>query len=435
MRQLWRANLQAMSSNIEQLAHTAGQLANAGRWQEAERLWLEVRRLEPQHPRALFSLGVHALQRGDLAEAHNLLSGARKLAPGDLVVLMTLSNVCRQRADAAGEREAFEAALAVDPYFLPGLLAKAAWIERFERPAAAAVAYRNALQAASSQGPWPAALRPQLEYARAVVDRHAAEFGAYLTTKLADLQAALPASVAGRWRESMSIMAGLTKPYVVNCNQLHVPRLPAIPFFDRTDFPWAEALEAKTDAIRAELIAALQADRDRFSPYISYRPGEPVNQWKELNHSSRWSAFHLWRGGGGIKENLDRCPQTTAALGIVAMADIAGLCPNAMFSALAPKTHIPPHQGETNARLVVHLPLIVPEGCWYRVGFEQRRWKVGEILVFDDTIEHEARNDSDELRVVLIFDVWNPLLSVPEREMVRAMSAAARKFGAHDGVA
>lgn len=99
-----------------------------------------------------------------------------------------------------------------------------------------------------------------------------------------------------------------------------------------------------------------------------------------------------------------------------------------MFSVLAPHTHIPPHHGETNARLVVHLPLIVPEKCTYRVGFEHRRWAVGETLIFDDSIEHEARNDSDELRVVLIFDVWNPLLSPGDRDMVKRLSAAKRQF-------
>jgi aspartate beta-hydroxylase len=223
-------------------------------------------------------------------------------------------------------------------------------------------------------------------------------------------------------------MAGRSKPFHVDCNQLHVPRLPAIPFFERAEFPWALELEAKTDIIRAELIAALAADRDKFNPYIAYKPGEPVNQWRELNHSSRWSAFHLWRGGAPVKENLERCPETSKALAALPQVDIDGLCPNAMFSALAPKTRIPPHHGETNARLVAHLPLIVPEDCLYRVGFEERRWNVGEILVFDDTIEHEARNDSDELRVVLIFDVWNPLLSPAERAMVKAMSAAARAF-------
>ncbi|NDF86536.1 MAG: aspartyl/asparaginyl beta-hydroxylase domain-containing protein, partial [Gammaproteobacteria bacterium] len=62
---------------------------------------------------------------------------------------------------------------------------------------------------------------------------------------------------------------------------------------------------------------------------------------------------------------------------------------------------IPPHHGETNARIVVHLPLVVPEGCRYRVGFDECEWEVGKILAFDDTLEHEARNDSDQLRVVI----------------------------------
>jgi aspartate beta-hydroxylase len=417
-----------MSIAIEQLAQRAGELANAGRWDEAERLWLEVRKLQPQHPRALFSLGVHALQRRDLANAHDLLRAARSAAPQDLLVLMTLATACRESGDREAEREAIEAALAVDAYFLPALLAKAGWCERFGDAAGAAITYINAMKIAPAESHWPAVLRPQLERARDVAGRYQRSFAVHLQERLAELHQALPASLAGRWREAASIMAGLSKPFVADCNQLYVPRLPAIPFHDRTQFPWIEALEAKTDLIRAELAAVLHADRDRFSPYINYNPGEPVNQWRELNHSTRWSALHLWRGSSPVQENLDRCPRTARALAEVPMADIGGLCPNALFSALAPKTHIPPHHGETNARLVAHLPLVVPEGCRFRVGFEERQWRVGEVLVFDDTIEHEARNDSDELRVVLIFDVWNPLLSAAERDMVKAMTAAAREF-------
>jgi aspartyl/asparaginyl beta-hydroxylase (cupin superfamily) len=225
-------------------------------------------------------------------------------------------------------------------------------------------------------------------------------------------------------------MAGLSRPYHSECNQLHVPRLAEHQFFERDLFPWIPALEAKTDVIRAELVAALERDRDRFSPYIAYKPGDPVNQWAELNHSQRWSTLALWRAGQPVAENIERCPETAKALAAVEMADIGGLCPNAMFSALAPRTHIPPHNGETNARLVAHLPLIVPEKCEMRVGFERRPWKEGEVFVFDDSIEHEARNDSDQLRVVLIFDVWNPLLSAAERDVVRAMAAAARTYAA-----
>lgn len=419
-----------MSGAVDQLIQAARQSANAGRWPEAERLWWEVRKLEPQNAQALFSLGVHALRRGDVVSAYDLLRAARSVSPDDLLVLLTLGAACRQRGDGEGEREAIEAALAVDAYCLPALLAKAGWIERFGSAAGAATSYANALKIAPTETRWPTELRSQLEHARAVVDRHAAATSAYLTERLADLQAALPPQIAGRWREAVAIMAGRSKPFQSDCNQLHVPRLPAVPFIDRAEFPWAKELEAKTDLIRAELLAALETDRDQFSPYIAYNPGEPVNQWRELNHSQRWSAYHLWRGGSPVKENLYRCPETAKALAVLPMAEIGGLCPNAMFSALAPKTHIPPHHGETNARLVAHLPLIVPDGCWYRVGFEERRWTVGEVLVFDDTIEHEARNDSDELRVVLIFDIWNPLLEPAECEMVTTMAAAVREFRA-----
>jgi aspartyl/asparaginyl beta-hydroxylase (cupin superfamily) len=251
---------------------------------------------------------------------------------------------------------------------------------------------------------------------------------AHLEAATASRLAALPRAEAERWREATSIVAGRSAPYRQEANQLYVPRLPAIPFYDRSLFPWAADLEAKTDVIRAELQAALAKESREFSPYIAIQPGLPVDQWADLNRSTRWSHYRLWRHGRPDEAHLAQCPETRKALEAVDMAAIDGLCPNAMFSALAPHTEIPPHTGETNARLVVHLPLIVPDKCTYRVGFEHRTWKEGELLIFDDTIEHMARNDSDELRVVLIFDIWNPLLSKDEREMVKALAAAARSY-------
>jgi aspartate beta-hydroxylase len=421
-----------MTSSVEQLAQTAGRLANEGRWPEAEEVWKEVHRLDPGNPKALYGLGVHALQRGDLGPAIAHLNAAVRAAPNDPLAWQTLSVASGRAGDAAGELQAIEQALAVDAYYLPALLAKAGWIERHGKPAIAAIAFANALKVAPPESHWPDFLRPQLQHARSVVRTNSERYSTFLAQRLARVEAGLTATEAERWRESASIMAGLSRPYHADCNQLHVPRLPAIPFYDRAQFGWAKALEDKTDLIRGELFNALKTQQGDFQPYIAYRPGDPVNQWKELNHSTRWSTYHLWRGGAPVDEHLQRCPETAKALEAVDMAEIGGLCPNAMFSALAPHTHIPPHHGETNARLVVHLPLIVPDGCTYRVGFERRQWKVGELLIFDDTLEHEARNDSDELRVVLIFDIWNPLLSVNERSVVQAMTAAARDYAARD---
>jgi aspartyl/asparaginyl beta-hydroxylase (cupin superfamily)/Tfp pilus assembly protein PilF len=417
-----------MSTSLNELARQATQAASAGRWQEAESLWKKVLRRAPAHPQALSSLGIHALQKGDVQGGIKRLESARKAAPDDLFVLMTLCDVYRQTGASDAERDVIDAALAVDAYFAPALLAKGAWFERAGQASLAATTYANALKISPPEAEWPEAYRTQLAQAKRVSEGFARKFRGYLSDALAEKIDALPPALAERWHEAVSLRARCSQPYVSESNQLHVPRLPAIPFYDPADFPFFRDLEAKTDVIREELLAALEQDREKFSPYIAYNPGEPVNQWAELNHSDRWSTLQLWRYGEPLQENLGRCPETAKALREASLATIDGVCPNALFSALAPHTHIPPHNGESNARLVAHLPLIIPEKCSIRVGFETREWKVGEILVFDDTLEHEARNDSDELRVVLIFDVWNPLLTTEERDIVNRMASASRQY-------
>lgn len=418
----------AMSQDIAALVRGAHDAARMGRWDEAEAIWQRVHQADPQNPQALYSLGVHAFQRGDLKGAIDLLGEAARVAPGDASIQMSLGVARRESGDLDGEWDAINAALAADAYFLPALLGKGQFLEHTGRPKAAADVYRNVLRVAPPETHWPEPLREQLQHARAAVEAYTNAYSDFLERTLALPRAALSAAVKERWTEAASIMAGRTQPYLSNTNQLNVPRLPAVPFFDRSLFPWAEKVEAHTDAIRAELVAALEAQKQAFTPYIGYKPGEPVNQWGDLNHSERWSTYALWRGGQPVVDNLQHCPVTRMALAEAELVEIDGLCPNAMFSALAPHTHIPPHHGETNARVVVHLPLIVPDNCIFRVGFERREWKVGELMMFDDTIEHEARNDSDELRVVLIFDAWNPLITLEEREMVKAMALAARTF-------
>ncbi|KFN42095.1 aspartyl/asparaginyl beta-hydroxylase domain-containing protein [Arenimonas metalli] len=417
-----------MSEPINALVQAAGAAANQGRWSEAEQLWRRVLAAEPRNPHALYSLGVHAFKRGQLAEAHGLLQAAHAAAPREPAVAISLAVVLREMGDHAGELRAIEASLAADPYFLPGLLAKAGHLQRHGKPRAAAAVYRNALNVVPQESHWPAPLRAQLQQGRELVEKVGREMAAFLADRIGTRAAALTPAEAERWREAGAIMSGQSMSYPSVCSRLQVPRLPAIPFFDRAAFDWVPEVESRTEAIIAEMRAALSEDDSGFRPYVAYEAGVPVNQWQELNHSRRWSSYFLWQHGKPVAERLARCPETARALEAVEMADIGGLCPNAMFSALAPHTHIPPHHGETNARLVVHLPLIVPDHCLYRVGYERRRWNVGELLIFDDSIEHEARNDSDELRVVLIFDVWNPLLSLAEREMVRAVSAAAAEF-------
>ncbi|MDZ4348770.1 MAG: aspartyl/asparaginyl beta-hydroxylase domain-containing protein [Xanthomonadaceae bacterium] len=417
-----------MSDTLNSLIQAAGTAASQGRWSQAEQLWRRVLTLDPRQPQALYSLGVHAFKRGQLAEALQHLQAAHTVTPDDPVVLLSIGRVLSEQGDSTGEWRAIEASLAADPYFLAGLLAKAAYLERHGKAKAAAETYGNALKVVPNESQWPSVLREQLLHGRNLVERIGKEKAAFLAERIGARVNALTPMEAERWREAGAILSGQSQPYPSVSSRLQIPRLPAIPFFDRESFAWVKALEARTEVITAELMALLAQDQAEFKPYIAYQPGTPLNQWQELNHSPRWSSYFLWRHGQPLAEHIQRCPETARALAEVDMAQIGGLCPNAMFSALAPHSRIPPHHGETNARLVVHLPLVVPAHCLYRVGFEQRRWKVGEVLIFDDSIEHEARNDSDELRVVLIFDIWNPLLSVAERDMVKALSAASAEF-------
>lgn len=420
------------SSELDDLDRAATRAFNAGRAEEAERIWMQMRAIAPRNRNALFGLGCAAMQRGDAVAARALLMSAHEAAPGDTATLMTLAVACRACGDQDNEIAAIATALRIDPKHLPALLAKAAVLERLDHADAFAT-YNEALAAAPRE--WPAEHRAALEHAKDFTDRRKRSMFNALSERMAALASEMSPAELGRWREAASVMAQLTRPYNHECHKLFVPRLPAMPFYDRAQFPWVEALEAKTDVIRAELQAALRVKQKDFVPYVTLdRAGGETEEWKELNQSTRWSVFYLWKNGVRDEENAALCPETMKALDLADQAHIAGACPNAMFSALAPRTRIPPHSGESNARLVCHLPLIVPENCGgLRVGFEQRPWKTGEALFFDDSIEHEAWNDSDELRVILLFDVWHPQLTKLDREMVNALVSAEADYKAGRG--
>ena len=195
-------------------------------------------------------------------------------------------------------------------------------------------------------------------------------------------------------------------------------------------FPWLAELEAATADIREEFDALIGSEAAELVAYIQYPDDVPLRQWESLNRSRDWTAVHLIQNGRRIERNARHCPRTMKLLGRLPQPDVPGASPNAMFSLLAPRTRIPPHTGVANTRLVCHLPLIVPPGCGFRVGGETRGWEPGTAFVFDDTIEHEAWNDSAELRVVFIFDVWAWALSEAER---RAVAAIMPRSGAAGG--
>jgi len=368
-----------------------------------------------------------ALARRDPRAALTLLDQAAAFGPSHEGAI-NRSLALRMAGDLPGALAAIDDALALQPYDFIALLAKAALLEQVGQARAAADAYRNVLRIAPPRDRCPPAIVAQLDYAAALVRRQAEALRDHISAAVSSLRGTVDAATLDRFDEGLDIFAGLKTAPQQEPLLLHYPRLPAIPFHDRALFPWLETLEAATPVIVAELEALLADSFDQFAPYVAYPKGAPVNQWGELNHSRKWTSLWLWRDGTRQDAVCERCPLTAALLESLPMCRQDGFAPTAVFSALQPHTHIPAHTGSSNVRLLTHLPLILPGPARFRVGNTVRDWKMGQAWVFDDTIEHEAWNDADQMRVILIFDIWNPYLAEPEQALITAMMQAQRSF-------
>jgi aspartyl/asparaginyl beta-hydroxylase (cupin superfamily) len=371
--------------------------------------------LEQMHERAR-----RLLAAGDAPGALVILEQLVSLASDHLPFWLSLSAVLRVLGYRDRELAALQRALSLDPKHLVVLLQKAAVLDLMGRPRAAAEIYTNALQTIPAGSRLPPQIEAHVAHARKRVAENYSALAALMEARLAKVPGASDSKEDRRRVERcLDSVFGKVRIYAPEPTFMLFPFLINFEFFPRDYFPWLGALEAATDSIRDELLDVLRADAGGVQPYIAYADGLPLNQWKELNNSRRWGAYFLWNQGRREDAHLERCPRTTASLSMLPQVDIPGRGPTAFFSLLEPRTTIPPHTGVTNTRLTVHLPLIVPNACRFRVGGETREWLVGKAWVFDDTIEHEATNDSDAARALLIFDIWNPQLKPLERDLIR----------------
>jgi len=364
---------------------------------------------------------------GRSSEAASALEAATALDLRDVTLWLNLAGVQRAVGDVDAAMRAVDAALALEPKAFLALLMKGSLLERRGQLKPAAIQYGRALAQASQAGRVDAATDAALRHARQVYQAYLADLGRHVRDDLGARSAAVRDVESRRIELFIDATLGTRRLYQQQPTDYCYPGLPAIEFHERDDFPWLAGLEAETGRIRDELIAVIGGDAD-FTPYIAYPDGIPLDQWATLNHSPRWSAYHLFYQGRRYDEHAMRCPHSMAVLANLPQPVAQNRMPAAMFSLLRPHTRIPPHTGVANVRLVVHLPLIVPSGCGFRVGNETRQWREGEAWVFDDTIEHEAWNDSDHDRYVFIFDVWNPRLSASECEMISAVMAAMDRY-------
>lgn len=380
-------------------------------------------------PVALNSQGMMALQQGNAAAAVAAFTAAVAADPAAAILHYNLANAHALAGNPAAQMEALNAALDRDPYMPHALLARGVLAEE-QGDRTAALADFQRLLAAMPEGETGGGPNFQagLAHARAALAAEAAALAARLDASLSDAIAQAPAAEAERFRHAVDVQLGRRRTYVHQPLVLNYPYLPAIQYFDRALFPWLPQLEAATPVIRAELQALLASGGGGFAPYVRYPRGAPVNQWSALNHNDAWAACFFIEHGVPNPAMREHCPQTAALLDTLPLLDLPGRGPVAFFSLLKPNTRIPPHTGATNIRSIIHLPLIVPEGCVFRVGNDTRPWIEGQAFAFDDTIEHEALNPTNELRAVLIIDAWNPFIGAAERDLIRRW---VRELDAH----
>lgn len=381
----------------------------------------------PSSHQALAQTGIDALRRGDAAGARTTFD--RIEAEGGVPPWLAVARACSMLGDDAGEERALQRILDYDKRDLPALLAMGELHAKRGDDRAAAAFFRTALNQAAVTSP-PPQLHPFLERGQAFLAESARRYATHLEGQLA--AAGLTGEgTSPRVSMALDLLLGRKQLYLQQPNVFYFPGLPQRQFYERGEFPWLEGVEAAAPAMRDELTGVIAAQGD-FAPYVATAPGRPAPNNRLLSDPS-WGAYYLWQSGAPVPGQADRCPAAMAALEAAPMPLIAGRSPMALLSLLKPGTHIAPHHGMLNTRLICHVPLFAPEGCGLRVGSETREWRFGETLIFDDSFEHEAWNRGTQTRVVLLFEIWRPEIGPAEREELTALFEAVGAFGGEEG--
>jgi aspartate beta-hydroxylase len=374
---------------------------------------------------AILRAGLQALANGSPLIARAQFERATRMAPDEPSTHFLHAVAASHLNETTSAMAALDRALALEPRYFQALILKGDLYVALKNRRAAAAHYLQATQSAPPEEMMTDDLRANLAKAQEYCEQTTTDFSRAINTEMSENE--LTAEESARFRESVDILLGRKPRYVQAPRYYFFPGMPQRPFYGNDKFPWLAGLEQQTAAIRAELLELLKTQDQDFKPYVQGNPNRPQRDYQGLLNNTAWSAFYLWKDGELQKENAARCPATMKAIESIPLVHTPARSPSVLFSLLKPQAHIPPHCGLVNTRLIGHLPLIVPGKCTFRVGNEEREWKEGKAWIFDDTFEHEARNHTDETRVILLFEVWQPALTWQERANVNALFRAIDK--------
>jgi aspartate beta-hydroxylase len=390
----------------------------------------------PDDAEALQFVASRHLSRGDASRAQAMLALAVETHPEHPDLLHQLGMVQMMTGDLAGAAENLRRCVDAAPNMFVARLRLGLALEQLGEMDGALLAYFGAVNSAQAQGRWMSdastapGLRQVVQHAMRFIDAgRRRTFDAVLEP----LRGRYGRSALDRVEACLAIYLGERAADIPDARQkpkfLYFPGVPSQPYYGKERCPWQSELEEATDAIRDELLSVL-AENQPLEPFLGEQSVEGLKGYLRSSSTqpAAWDAYFFHRHGERFDDHHARCPRTSAVLERIPLVRIRDHAPEALFSVLRPGTHILPHRGVTNTRLVTHLPLIVPPDCAISVGGELHEWKEGRCVTFDDTFEHEAWNRSDKTRVVVILDSWNPDLTDVERLAVTDLVEAIGDF-------
>ncbi|CAN5320653.1 hypothetical protein BH11PSE9_BH11PSE9_19950 [soil metagenome] len=404
-------------------------LEQAGQVLQAELLYVAIVDDAPGHLPATHRLAQLAMNRGDFARATKLLRGAQQVHPSNSEIAIDLAVVQLEAEEPDQARNTLESTLARNPKFATGWLLLAQVRDALGDGGGALRACFEAVTCAQRAGLWldenttPPGLTDAVLSAieRVRAGQRELFFGAYQS-----IRQEFGATALGRVDRAL---AGYLREWDAKPANSHqrpkfffFPGLPEDPYHDPYLQPWARELQSAFPLIRDEALKVSSED-SALPSFVNLKPGDRMNNYVDgAGVEPSWEAFFFYRHGERYDANHARCPYTSSILDSIDLCRIAEQAPEICFSVLRPGSHIKPHYGVTNTRLVMHLPLIVPGDCALNlIGEGEHHWKEAKLVMFDDTFEHEAWNRSASTRVVLLMDCWNPHLTPPERSAVKLL--------------
>jgi len=368
----------------------------------------------------LIAEGLAALRARDVARAAQALRGASLAVEAERMPWPALAQAELALGNHAAAEAALERQLQLFPRDVGALLAKGQLRQRARDDRAAVSFYTTALAQAAVSG-LPRGMEGVAAAAQAYMGEADRAFRRHLDEVVGD-------GLSVAMDEALGLLRGTRQIDLQQPSLFYYPGLPQRRFYEPAAFPWLEHVVALLPTMQAELDAVAG---ESFMPYVTASADRPAPSNRLLDDPS-WGAFYFWKEGAPVAGNAARCPATMAALGHAPMPVIPGRAPNALWSRLKPGTHIAPHFGMLNTRLICHLPIRTAPACTLRVGSETRTWEQGVPLIFDDSMEHEARNAGPETRTVLLFEIWRP--EVPEEDRA-AIARLLEAIAGYDGAA